>query len=488
MILAEALGEHEKLAREQARRDGQHDRVAFARSLGISPQSAEQEAILRHAGKRLLVKACRQFGKSTLAALRAIHHAYYLPKALVLILAPSERQSGETFRKVLDLLRAFPVAPQLVEENRHSLELENGSRIVALPCSENTIRGYSSVTLLILDEAGDISRELFGAVFPMLARSKGSIVVQGTPKGRRGLFFDLWENAEPDAWDRVDADYTRCPWITPAEIREARRLLGDLFEQEYGCRFLILGTGLVYGSLDAARNVVDALPPPAVPGRVDAWEYLLGIDFGVINGTAFTVGAWRAADPILYVLRSYKRRGMSPSEATDEVRELEKRYAFSRISADCGGLGKAFQVELLRRGLPVDAALKTNKRGYLSILNGDLKSGRVVIVRDGCTELLDEIAQLRWVDPDAGEPREDPGADNDCADSFLYCWRSATAYLEEARAAEPPRTMDQVIRERTDAYWSRKMREHQGELDDRRMLTLGSEDWWGAQSRSDGLS
>src|SRR5918999_128381 len=75
------------------------DRVAFAERLGIVPD-VWQEDLLRSGSGRVLLNCCRQSGKSTMAALIGLHRALYHPGALVLILAPAERQAKETFGKI----------------------------------------------------------------------------------------------------------------------------------------------------------------------------------------------------------------------------------------------------------------------------------------------------------------------------------------------------------------------------------------------------
>ena len=123
--------------------------VAFARDgLGFTPDTWQTDA-LRWAGKRLMLNCCRQAGKSTIASILALHRALYYPGALVLLVSPSLRQSGELFRKVADLLAQLDHKPELTEDNRLSLRLANGSRVISLPSKEGTIRGFSGVDLII---------------------------------------------------------------------------------------------------------------------------------------------------------------------------------------------------------------------------------------------------------------------------------------------------------------------------------------------------
>src|SRR4051794_23919111 len=110
------------------------DRVSFAEGLGLDPDSWQEE-LLRSRSRRVLLNCSRQSGKSTLAAVIALHQALYRPGSLVLCLAPALRQSQELFAKIAGYYRDLgrPVPAQ--GERRLSLELDNGSRILTLPGS-----------------------------------------------------------------------------------------------------------------------------------------------------------------------------------------------------------------------------------------------------------------------------------------------------------------------------------------------------------------
>jgi hypothetical protein len=135
------LREVEKLEAERLSRrpDVPSDRVEFARALGVEPDPW-QLRLLRSEVSRVLLNCSRQSGKSTMAALLALHRALTMPGSLVLCLAPALRQSQELFGKVLGFYRDLgrPVAADA--EQRLGLELTNRSRIAALPGSERTVR------------------------------------------------------------------------------------------------------------------------------------------------------------------------------------------------------------------------------------------------------------------------------------------------------------------------------------------------------------
>ncbi len=216
-------------------------RVALDPSLvmvraGLTPDPWQAD-LLRSRAPRSLLLCTRQAGKSTVTAALALHEALYRPPALVLLLSPSLRQSGELFRKVMGFYTHFSQEAPAEAESALRLDLKNGSRIVSLPGTEQTIRGYSGVSLLILDEASRVPDDLYYSVRPMLAVSGGRLVGLSTPFGKRGWFFDTWTNGAD--WQRVKVTAHDCPRISPAFLADERAALGDMwYRQEYECEFV----------------------------------------------------------------------------------------------------------------------------------------------------------------------------------------------------------------------------------------------------------
>jgi hypothetical protein len=209
-----------------------------------------------------LVLCSRQSGKSEVAAALALHTALLQAGALVLLLSPSERQSGELATKVFHLFdRATAAGMALPALKRTALQLHlvNGSRIIALPENERTIRGYSGASLLVVDEASRVSDALYASVRPMLAVSRGRLVVLSTPFGKRGFFFDEWSSDR--AWERIRITADQCPRISPEFLEEERQALGDRwFQQEYFCAFCDV-IDAVFSEADIAASMHGAPPP-----------------------------------------------------------------------------------------------------------------------------------------------------------------------------------------------------------------------------------
>src|ERR671912_2487682 len=212
------------------------DGVAFAEKLGIVPDGW-QEDLLRSGSDRVLLNCCRQSGKSTMSGLIALHCALYHPGSLILCLAPALRQSQELFSKIAGFYRDLGRPVPSIGERKLSLELENGSRIITLPGTEKTIRGFSGVSLLIVDEAARVDDDLYFATRPMLAVSGGALMMLSTPAGRRGVFFEEW--TEGAGWERYEVPAEECPRISGAFLEHERRSLPRrVFDQEYRCAFI----------------------------------------------------------------------------------------------------------------------------------------------------------------------------------------------------------------------------------------------------------
>jgi hypothetical protein len=194
--------------------------------------------MLRSNERQKILLCSRQSGKSTSTSVLALHTALYEPNALILLLSPSLRQSQELFRKVKDGYGAAgrDICP-IAEESALRLELQNGARIVCLPGKEATIRGFSGVRLLVVDEASRVPDELYFAIRPMLAVSGGRLVLLSTPFGKRGFFHHEWTEGG-SAWKRVKITAWDCPRISREWLEAERAAIGDWwFQQEYEVEF-----------------------------------------------------------------------------------------------------------------------------------------------------------------------------------------------------------------------------------------------------------
>ncbi|MEJ5370234.1 MAG: terminase family protein, partial [Bryobacteraceae bacterium] len=252
-----------------------------------------QARILDSTSHRLILLCCRQFGKSTLAAIKALHFALSRPNSTVLCVSPTLRRSNEWLRLVrhffailstprtttqiplsvssrptaqiplsassgptahtltptqaqlsassgpnahtLTPAQAHP-RPTAAPAHPHSLSLPNASRILALPGTASSNRGYSA-HLLLFEEAAFIPDPVFAALTPALAATNGALWLISSAGAPSGFFYDIWSNpAHP--YTRFCATAHQCPRIPERHLVEARLALGELrFRREYLCHF-----------------------------------------------------------------------------------------------------------------------------------------------------------------------------------------------------------------------------------------------------------
>lgn len=204
--------------------------------LGLEPDPI-QSKVLRSRDPRILLNCSRQWGKSTVTAAKAVHRALMVPGMLAVAMSPSGRQTAELLRKMSGFLAKCGSPVKGDGDNEMSFLLPNGSRIVGLPGGEAHIRGFSSVGLLVIDEAARVPDTSYRAARPMLAVGGGSLLLLSTPFGKRGFFYEAWSGA--DQWFRIEAKAADCPRIPKQFLDEERRSLGEAwFRQEYCCEFI----------------------------------------------------------------------------------------------------------------------------------------------------------------------------------------------------------------------------------------------------------
>lgn len=193
--------------------------------------------------------------------------------------------------------------------------------------------------------------------------------------------------------------------------------------------------GLVY-QFDAKRNA--CLRP------VHLTRFGLGIDYGFTDSCAFVELGWGPRDRTVYITRVHREAKMTPSRAAQFVKAWSQERQYEFLVGDGGGLGKGYIEEARDRfALPIELAQKTNKRGYISLFNGELERG-LVKVCEGCEDLVGEWAELPW-----NEDRSDyePGFEDHLADAALYGWRASSAFLEKVADPAPEPYADAMERE-----------------------------------------
>jgi hypothetical protein len=348
---------------------------------GITPDPW-QRVLLLSSDRQILLNCSRQSGKSTVVSALALHTALFTAGALVLLLSPSQRQSTEIFRKVIDAYKALGKPLPARQQTQLRLELANGSRVLCLPGREGTIRSFGGVNLLVLDEAARIPDDLYRSVRPMLAVSQGRLIALSTPFGQRGWFWQEWESDGP--WRKIRITWRDCPRITPQFIAEETRALGlSWVQQEYECLFTAL-EGLVYPDFEQAL-VEDW---PEISGRSVG-----GIDFGWRNPFAALWGVLDR-DDVLWIAGERYLRATPLHEHAATLRQLGEVMWY----ADPAG---RTEIEELRASGLVVRRGDNDIRAGIAAVTARLRTGRLKVRRDACPNLATEARLYRY--PTAAE-------------------------------------------------------------------------------------
>jgi hypothetical protein len=233
-----------------------------ANVLGITPAPWQGTFLRAPQGSSLLALTARQIGKTTTAAWAMAHAMLFTPGSLSVVGCPAQRQSAEAARKVREIL--IKTGATLKSDNVYGLELENGSRVLALPGSDDSVRGLTVDAWIVADEAARLSADLIAALRPMRARRpQARLAMLSTAWSRTDPFWTAWASDDP-TWIRLEATADKVEIFSPEFLESERRALG---EHDFNREYLGIPGGAQASpfTLDLYRNATDVYWP-SVPG------------------------------------------------------------------------------------------------------------------------------------------------------------------------------------------------------------------------------
>jgi hypothetical protein len=243
-------------------------------ALGIALDPWQRELVKTPPGGRAICLVHRQAGKTTAAAIATSHHLIFGPAGSTsLVLAPTQRQSGEAIRRIRGLL--LKAGAKLETDNAFSLQLENGSRVLGLPGQDDAaIRGLTVDGILVVDEAARVTDALFQAAMPMVLRHARTarVMLLSTAWAKAGFFYRIWTEGDPRDWAKIEAMIDECAHLSPDDIeRERRSMPASVFAREYLNEFDSLESRLFdLNSLAAAfGEVIGPTPEVTQAGNED---------------------------------------------------------------------------------------------------------------------------------------------------------------------------------------------------------------------------
>lgn len=341
-----------------------------------------------------------------------------------------------------------------LNETELSATFRNGSKIIlggANAADEiETYRG-TKTPLVVLDEAQSFRpfiKYLIDDIFvPQLMDYKGSqLLMTGTPNAScHGYFYNAVHGIGDDGgwsthgWtflENTKLEQDPEEWLAAYLKRKNWTRDDPKVRREYLGEWVRDSDGLVFPLRD--HNVVDELPDFEEEG---GWSWVLGIDPGYVDATAFVVIGYHQETARAIVVESFQAERLIPDAVAARVLELSERYDFEAIVVDTGGLGKGYSQTMIEKyGIPAEAAQKTEKNLSIELLNGDLRAGVLTIYGPGNPELLHDMSLLSWnydkIDATAHGGRKpyelvrvDDRTPDHLTDAMHYAYRKARAYL-----------------------------------------------------------
>jgi hypothetical protein len=341
-----------------------------------------------HNNRFTICKLPRQSGKSTTIVSYLLHYALFNPNCNIAILA----NKSSTARDILGRLQlAYENIPKFLQQgvlnwNKGSIELENGSKIVAAATSSSAIRG-GSYNIIFLDEfafvPATIAEQFFSSVFPTISSGKNTkMVIVSTPHGMN-MYYKLWSDAVNKLNDYipVDVHWSEVPGRDEKWKEETiRNTSKEQFASEFECEFL--------GSIDTLISPAKIKSTPYIrpiqsQGGLDIFErpdknkiYVCTVD--VARGITKDYSAFVIFDVTQMpyrVVAKYRNNEIKPLVFPNIIEQTCKAYNRAHVLIEVNDLGGQIS-DAVHFDLEYDNVLMTTQRGRAGQVLGTGFSGR----------------------------------------------------------------------------------------------------------------
>lgn len=307
-----------------------------------------------------------------------------------------------------------------------------GSRVTALPANPDTARGFSRNVFLDEFAIHRDSREIWGALFPIISAG-WDIRVTSTPKGRAGKFYELMTGGD-EVWSRHTVDiYQAVREGLPRDIDELRSGLGDdeLWAQEFELKWLDEASAWLSYELIASCEHPAAGDPEEYGGGV----CYVGWDIAV-RGDLSVIFVLEEVGDVLWTREIIEMHRVGLTEQYDTFDDVMTRYRVGRACLDQTGLGEGPVAEMQRRwgSLRVEGVTFTASNKLVMATAGkQVFEDRTIRIPEGNYALRADLHKLRRVQSPTGAPRFVAERDDDHAD------RTWSAFLAvNASGGAPP--------------------------------------------------
>ena len=419
-----------------------------------------------HSNRFTICKLPRQSGKSTVMISYLLHYALFNPSVNIAILA----NKAATARDLLSRLQlAYEHLPKWLQQgvmswNKGSLELENGSKILASSTSASAVRG-GSYNIIFLDEfayvPSNVAEQFFSSVYPTISSGKTTkVMIVSTPHGMN-MFYKLWTDAENqrNTYIPIEVHWSEVPGRDEAWKKETIKNTSEQqFNTEFECEFL--------GSIDTliSPNKLRTLTyknPLQSNAGLDVYEqpkegntYLLTAD--VSRGVANDYSAYIVFDvsQVPYrIVAKYRDNEVKPLIFPQKIHQVAKAYNTAFVLVEVNDIGEQV-ANSMHYDMEYDNMIMASMRGRAGqILGGGFSGGRAqlgvrttkAVKKIGCSNLKQLIEDNKLIVEDYDAINElstfivkgssfeaDDGCNDDLvACMFIFGWCTDQTYFKE---------------------------------------------------------
>lgn len=346
--------------------------------------------------------------------------------------------------------------------------------------------------LICIDEASMYSTSLQGLIEllePSMVDQRGTICLMGTASNfPHGVFYDITTGQNKAwklfTWSAYDNPYISEQWAEEIEsIKRDRPLYMETpqFKQWYLNQWIVDEEKLCY-KFNPEKNLTKTIPKLGQ----DGWVYVLGVDTGWEDASAFVLTAYHLNDPHLYVLSTYHRSKMTFDDMVVKIQEFMNDPYFAPHKVIIDGANKqGVESMKARSAIPFEYADKRDKVTFMELANSDLIEGKIKILDSASNKpLWDEMLSLVWVtdgDKIKYPKKENPTLSNHLCDAFLYAWRCGFHYSSQPAVKVPKLFSPEWYTQQHEKVWEIERQNLEKErVDDGNWLDMGSfeKDLW----------
>ena len=429
-----------------------------------------------HSNRFTICKLPRQSGKSTVMVSYLLHYALFNPSVNIAILA----NKAATARDLLSRLQlAYENLPKWLQQgvmswNKGSLELENGSKILASSTSASAVRG-GSYNIIFLDEfayvPSNVAEQFFSSVYPTISSGKTTkVMIVSTPHGMN-MFYKIWTDAEEkrNTYVPIEVHWSEIPG---RDEKWKKETISNTSEQQFNTEFECEFLGSINTLITSKKlKVIPYREPKQSNAGLDVHispqqghTYVITAD--VARGTQNDYSAFIVVDVTempYRVVSKYRDNEIKPLLFPAKIYEVARAYNQAFVLVEVNDIGEQV-ANTLQFDLEYDNLIMASMRGRSGqVLGGGFSGGKAqlgvrttkAVKRIGCSNLkqlieddklivedLDIISELSTFIVKGSSYEADDGCNDDLvACLFIFAWVTDQQYFKELTDSDVRMTM-----------------------------------------------